>query len=32
MPHPERFSDAVLGSDRGLKAFESVLRSAGVGV
>ena len=32
MPHPERFSDAVLGSDRGLKVFESVLRSAGVGV
>ena len=32
MPHPERFSDAALGSDKGLKVFESVLRFAGVGV
>jgi phosphoribosylformylglycinamidine synthase len=32
MPHPERFSDVTLGSDKGLKVFESVLRFAGVGV
>ena len=32
MPHPERFSDEALGSDKGLKVFESVLRFAGVGV
>lgn len=25
MPHPERFSDLALGSDQGLKVFESVL-------
>jgi phosphoribosylformylglycinamidine synthase subunit PurQ / glutaminase len=29
MPHPERVSDNVLGSDEGLKVFESVLRFAG---
>src|SRR5918998_3432251 len=32
MPHPERVSDPILGSDAGLKVFESVLRFAGVGV
>ncbi len=29
MPHPERVSDDVLGSDEGLKVFESVLSFAG---
>ncbi len=32
MPHPERFSDEALGSDKGLKVFESVLWFVGVGV
>ncbi len=32
MPHPERFSDEVLGSDEGLKVFESVLSFAGAKV
>ena len=32
MPHPERFSDEALGSDKGLKVFESLLRFVGVGV
>ena len=29
MPHPERASDALLGSDDGLVVFESLLRGAG---
>ncbi|MDP8949298.1 MAG: phosphoribosylformylglycinamidine synthase subunit PurQ [Actinomycetota bacterium] len=29
MPHPERVSDPILGSDAGLKVFESVLSFAG---
>jgi phosphoribosylformylglycinamidine synthase subunit PurQ / glutaminase len=29
MPHPERVSDDLLGSDKGLKVFSSVLRFAG---
>ena len=32
MPHPERVSDDTLGSDAGLRAFESVLRSVGAKV
>jgi phosphoribosylformylglycinamidine synthase I len=32
MPHPERFSDEALGSDKGLTVFESFLRLAGVEV
>ena len=32
MPHPERASDPALGSDQGLKVFESVLRFAGAKV
>jgi phosphoribosylformylglycinamidine synthase subunit PurQ / glutaminase len=32
MPHPERASDPALGSDGGLKVFESVLRFAGAKV
>ncbi len=32
MPHPERFSDEILGSDEGLKVFESVLSFAGAKV
>jgi phosphoribosylformylglycinamidine synthase len=32
MPHPERASDPALGSNQGLKVFESVLRFAGVKV
>jgi phosphoribosylformylglycinamidine synthase I len=30
MPHPERVSDAALGSEEGLKVFRSVLQLAGV--
>jgi phosphoribosylformylglycinamidine synthase I len=32
MPHPERVSDGALGSDEGLKVFESVLSSMGAKV
>jgi len=32
MPHPERVSDPTLGSDEGLKVFESVLSFAGARV
>jgi phosphoribosylformylglycinamidine synthase subunit PurQ / glutaminase len=32
MPHPERVSDEALGSDEGLKVFESVLSSMGAKV
>lgn len=32
MPHPERVSDEALGSEEGLKVFQSVLRFAGAGV
>jgi phosphoribosylformylglycinamidine synthase len=32
MPHPERISDEVLGSEEGLKVFESVLSFAGTRV
>ncbi len=32
MPHPERVSDPALGSEAGLKVFESVLRFAGAKV
>jgi len=32
MPHPERVSEEALGSDEGLKVFESVLSFAGVRV
>ncbi|MDQ3927337.1 MAG: phosphoribosylformylglycinamidine synthase I, partial [Actinomycetota bacterium] len=32
MPHPERVSDKALGSDEGLKVFESVLSFAGARV
>ena len=32
MPHPERASDPALGSNQGLKVFESVLRFAGAKV
>ena len=32
MPHPERVSDETLGSDEGLKVFESVLTFAGARV
>jgi phosphoribosylformylglycinamidine synthase subunit PurQ / glutaminase len=32
MPHPERISDETLGSDEGLKVFESVLSFAGARV
>ena len=32
MPHPERVSDNTLGSDKGLKVFESILSFAEVGV
>jgi phosphoribosylformylglycinamidine synthase subunit PurQ / glutaminase len=32
MPHPERVSDDALGSDAGLRVFESVLRFAGAKV
>ena len=32
MPHPERVSDEALGSEEGLKVFESVLSFAGARV
>ena len=32
MPHPERVSDDVLGSEEGLKVFKSVLSFAGARV
>ena len=32
MPHPERFSDDILGSDKGLKVFQSVLSFVGAKV
>jgi phosphoribosylformylglycinamidine synthase len=32
MPHPERVSDEMLGSDEGLKVFKSVLSYAGAKV
>ncbi len=32
MPHPERFSEGILGSEGGLKVFRSVLSYAGAKV
>jgi phosphoribosylformylglycinamidine (FGAM) synthase-like amidotransferase family enzyme len=32
MPHPERISDEMLGSNEGLKVFKSVLSYAGAKV